>query len=174
MGATPETRGNSCPRSKRSSPPREERRAAFQREPAAKKMTITLRKQFEALLTPEQRAKYQDMAVRECAGTRWTTTLCCGESAQRCATRRAAANPERLLAGLPGAKSQTGREEARGLDARPGEEFRLQIEESEGHLGEQAAEGVSPGLSKTGDRSFTPMDGTLTLAGSQERTRRPP
>ena len=44
---------------------RDERRAAFQREPAAKKLAITLRKQFEAILAPRAIAKYQDMAVRE-------------------------------------------------------------------------------------------------------------
>ena len=70
LGPTPQTRWKELPEiEKKQKAEREKQRAAFAREPAAKKLTITLRQQVEALLTPQQLAKYQDMAVREAAWT---------------------------------------------------------------------------------------------------------
>jgi hypothetical protein len=70
LGKTPETRWQHLPEvEKELAAEREQRRAAFEREPAAKKLNITLRQQFEAILTSKQLAKYQDMAVRQCTWT---------------------------------------------------------------------------------------------------------
>jgi Spy/CpxP family protein refolding chaperone len=135
----------------------EQRRAAFERQPAARKLEITLRKQFEALLTPEQRAKYQDMAVRQDAWLELQNPLAWraieATGAQREELRKIATD---AMQDQQEQGRKLGEKKLSVLTPAQREEFRSQVEESMYRL--------PPGAGKGGAATF--FSGSLTKSGS--------